>query len=1415
MPEKLNDSSSKHRIGRLTFHVLSPEQISRLSVVTLDSRTLYDIESRKPYSGGPLDLRLGVSTKAGVCSTCRENIQNCAGHFGQIQLTLPCYHIGFLKQTLSILNCICKTCGALLIGFNRKLGYLSLSRDVSSSPISFDSVKNECKNIKICHRCKSPNGTVKKSLGFRVYHEIKNGKGESTLVEINPQTCLNLFGMIEEEDYPFLGLKDDPCNLIIQSILVSPSCIRPSVDMQDEGFNEDDLTVKLSEIINTNKLLEDSVRKGNSLPIVNEDWDYLQLQVSLLINSDLPSISMASTPIRGFVQRLKGKGGRFRCNLSGKRVDFSGRTVISPDPNLSIEEVGVPMHIAKVLTVPEKVTSFNINALTKLVANGVDKWPGANFVVTKDEKGKEFKRFLLYGKNKELRVGDTVERHLLDGDILLFNRQPSLHRMSIMAHKARVHRHRTLRFNECVCAPYNADFDGDEMNIHLPQTFEARAEAEELMGVRQNICTARNGEPLVSCTQDFLTGAYLLTSKNSFFTREKFSQLCSYATGKQFQGITTRPAVILPVELFTGKQVFEFLIGFSLSFAPRSLVSACSSKLSVQQASTGASRSINLKARNRSFRSEDDFNDGYVEILNSRYIRGRLDKSVIGGENRKGSLVYQLLKASKECAVVAMNSISSLTSRYLAERGFSIGLDDVFPSEILAKEKQSIIHRVYKEVDSYINTVKNPVELESKILVLNQIREECGSVCLNELKKSNSPIIMQECGSKGSKINVGQMVACVGQQIVSDRRIPNGMADRTLPHFPAHSQSPESKGFVLNSFFSGLRSYEFFFHAVSGREGLVDTAVKTAETGYMQRRLMKALEDLSIKYDYTVRNSAEDLVQYCYGEDSVQALKDEGDEFLEWVYSESVTHFNSRIAKGLSEPNMGDGAAGSILRSNGSRNAKVPVYIDQMDFRDFAANEDPAFLNLLTRAKATDASGSGLSTDHLHANGNDAHCFSEIVSYGFVGESFDISSYVDSYYHKSAGEEDVYFISDFASRFLDRLAESAVSRSLINPKFIGDLVDFLRKKKNDTFYHHGFFYKYFQNRYFIKEFFSVLSSRVWNKIVDPGTAVGAIAGQSIGEPGTQMTLKTFHFTGVASMNVTLGVPRLKEIINASANILTPVIKARLIARGLENARATKGRIERLLFKDIVNKITYSTTPDRISLGFSVDHELVAKLRLDISIDQIGSILSAMTKGLAIEVQNGAVVCSIKRARENSYFHMEKVKKQLLGAGVCGIEGANRVIVSCLDKSTGEYELLIESKCLGKILRAPGIEPFSTSSNDILEVEKTLGIEAARSLIMKEVECTMGKYGIKVDHRHIMLLADTMTFRGEVLGITRFGIGKMRTSTLMLASFEQTADYLFSAAVRGLEEDVEGVSESIILGIPISLGTGSMRLYWKN
>src|SRR5204863_7270004 len=372
-----------------------------------------------------------------------------------------------------------------------------------------------------------------------------------------------------------LGLNPDearPEMFIWQHIPAPPVCIRPSVG-QEAASTEDDLTAKLGDIIQSNINLKNALSKGAPVQTVIECWDYMQLQIAVYINSDVPGLQKADfgKPIRGFCQRLKGKQGRFRGNLSGKRVDFSGRTVISPDPNLKIDEVAVPERVAMVMTYPERVNAHNKKLLQEAILQGHDKHPGA-IAVTFSNGSKKYissciwliDRSVKYADRKllakELKIGDIVDRHIRDGDIVLFNRQPSLHKLSILSHRVKVRPYRTFRLNECVCEPYNADFDGDEMNLHVPQTEEARIEAAQLMSVQNNLVSPRNGNPIIAAIQDFITASFLMSRKDNFYDRKTFCQICSYMVDADVQIDIPAPAILKPRVLWTGKQIFNVLM---------------------------------------------------------------------------------------------------------------------------------------------------------------------------------------------------------------------------------------------------------------------------------------------------------------------------------------------------------------------------------------------------------------------------------------------------------------------------------------------------------------------------------------------------------------------------------------------------------------------------------------------------------------------------------------------------------------------------------------------------------------------------------------------------------------------------------------------------------------------------------------
>ena len=372
--------------------------------------------------------------------------------------------------------------------------------------------------------------------------------------ELTPLKTLELFRKMRKDEVGMLLMDSDkqtPADLLVEFVMVPPTCIRPTVKVGGDKTNEDDMTIKVYEILKQNNFLGHCIKEGRDMFKIHEGWSLLQNIYTQYINSEtsgLPKELVGKNSTKGIIQRLKGKTGRFRGNLSGKRVEFSARTVITPDPNLRIEQVGVPRQMALVLTYAEKVNSRNIKRLKLAVKNGPSVYPGANYISRKWDPNPLSLAFLANKKVVDtIAIGDVVHRHLVDGDVVLFNRQPSLHKLSIMGFRAKVMDHRTLRFNECACTPFNADFDGDEMNIHLPQTEEAKAEVIHLMGSVENIINPKNGGAIISLTQDFLTCAFLISNKDTFFSRSEFCRVCSYFCDADEAVELPVPAILKPV----------------------------------------------------------------------------------------------------------------------------------------------------------------------------------------------------------------------------------------------------------------------------------------------------------------------------------------------------------------------------------------------------------------------------------------------------------------------------------------------------------------------------------------------------------------------------------------------------------------------------------------------------------------------------------------------------------------------------------------------------------------------------------------------------------------------------------------------------------------------------------------------------
>eukprot|EP00537_Pseudo-nitzschia_pungens_P000576 CAMPEP_0172366942 /NCGR_PEP_ID=MMETSP1060-20121228/17645_1 /TAXON_ID=37318 /ORGANISM="Pseudo-nitzschia pungens, Strain cf. cingulata" /LENGTH=1400 /DNA_ID=CAMNT_0013090977 /DNA_START=167 /DNA_END=4369 /DNA_ORIENTATION=+ len=1365
------------KIKSIQFGLLSPSEMQRLAEFQVTSRELFSMPSRNPAPGGCLDPRLGVSDKVSTCATCKKKLQDCAGHFGYIRLALPVFHIGYLRHTLQILQCVCKTCSRILLDNSEREQFLAKMRnpktDVLAKNATLKKVIEKCKKSKQCPYCGAVNGTVKKITGvptLKLIHEKYKGRHSEDELDhlmnslsmamdhnkdlvnvmtgatppfedLLPNKVLEIFKRITDEDCEVMWL--DPLNgrpemLVLESILVPPVPIRPGVKVEfGGGSNEDDLTVKLQEILDINVALEMALTKGNPPRTIMEEWDYLQTQVAQYFNGESPGIQkpIGAKPIRGLCQRLKGKQGRFRQNLSGKRVDFSARTVISPDPNLLVNQVGVPKRVAMTMTYPERVSRYNKKKLQQRVRNGPQAHPGANLVRCGDGKG--FDKSLAFGDREKiarsLREGDIVERHMEDGDIVLFNRQPSLHRVSIMAHRAKVMEWRTFRFNICVCAPYNADFDGDEMNMHLPQTEEARAEANLLMGVHNNLTTPRNGEPLVAASQDFLSASYLLTQTDRFYTYEQFCQLVTYFGDAVEKIDIPPPTLVKPMKLWTGKQVFTTML----------------------QPNNETKIKVSFATKEKNYIGSKHFckNDGWVDFRYGELISGNIAKKTIGDGSKTGLIFTVLRDYGPQESAKLLDRWSKFCGRYMGiHRGFSIGISDVTPSDDLKKMKHGILLEGYKKSEANLDLYdKKELELRpgcdllqslEEILngILGRLRESAGQEAMKQLPWSNSPRIMAACGSKGSPLNISQMISCVGQQAVGGMRIQNGFVGRTLPHFEVGSLTPSAKGFVANSFYTGLTATEFFFHAMGGREGLVDTAVKTAETGYMARRLMKALEDLSMQYDKTVRNSENTVVQFIYGDDGLNPNVMESNDRPVDFGRLSMTIRESFPCR--EEKTLGPDELRSIVRSK---------------------LKEKRFQSLLPEG-------------------------AEILK--------EISDYFDS-----MAKKQTELIDDFDGKSVDLSSLTWTSCRFTLSQ--------------------------------LNKFLDVTLDKCTASYVEPGEAVGAIGAQSISEPGTQMTLKTFHFSGISSMNVTLGVPRIKEIINASKLISTPIITVKLEQDDNKiAARVVKAGIEKTTLGQVSKYIKEVISPNACYISIELDMDAIDQLKLNVDSESVRNSILRGCRGVTrpailrllddvdVKVKRG---CNNKlriyvpsRNKSSTYFCMQELKTVLPNVIVQGIPSVNRAVINETDKDGKQtYNLLVEGYGLQDVMGSPGIDGNHTWTNHIIEVENVLGVEAARTQIASEISYIMSAYGIGIDSRHLLLLSDVMTFKGEVLGITRFGVSKMRESVLHLASFEKTTDHLFDASVHGRTDDVVGVSECIIMGTPIPIGTGLPNMLWKS
>ena len=1135
-------SRIKKKIGVISFSLLNPEQIKKLSVAKIVTPELYDIDGY-PVDGGLMDLRLGAIDPGVRCRTCGGRIKECLGHPGSIDLAKPVVHLKYVPLIELCLRSFCKDCGKLMLA----------DKDMSKYSVS-ERVK-KAKDSKKCPHCQIAQEKIKLDKPTSFY------RGKTRLF---PTEVREILVNIPDEELEKAGVNTKTCRpewAILTSLLVPPVTVRPSIILESGERSEDDLTHKLSDIIRANQRLWENLNAGAPEVIIEDLWDLLQYHITTFFDNTVarvpPARHRSGQPLKTIEERIKGKEGRIRKNIAGKRVNYSARTVISPDPDLRINEVGIPYEIARVVTVSEDVNDINIKKLRKLIDKG-EEYPGANYIIRPDGKRKKITADLKEEIIEEIEPGYKVERHLQDGDIVLFNRHPSLHRGSLMAHYVRILPGRTFRMHPAACAPYNADFDGDEMNIHSPQNEEARAEAKVLLDVKQNLMSPKNNTNLIGCIVDAITGNYLIGLKE--FSREDANQLL-YSSGIDYE-VTKK------------------------SINGLDLLSKILPKI--------------------------DFSNDSFTIKNGEIIKGTIDKTAFGDED--GELIKVLdKKVGRQETFDIIKKAFNIGKNYLSHKGITTYVEDLDLDENLIQAGDKIIKESEQKAEAIIASYRNETlevipgktKEESReialLRVLNEVRTKIGTIVKKEFPDSNPVSHMIKSGGGGNILNITQMASCVGQQAFAGGRIDIGYTKRTLPFFKKGDLSPKSRGFIKSSFIKGLRPDEFFFQAITGRDSLMDTALRTPKSGYLYRRLANALQDIRVEYDQTIRDSGNNIIQFKFGDDGKDVSK---------------------------------------------------LHLDE----DLAAGE----------------------------------------------------------------------------------------------------------------------------------------------------AIGLVTAQSFGEASTQMVLRTFHMAGVQEMQVTEGLPRLIEIFDARKKPSSPKMEIYLEKdhNNEKNAKIFAEKIKEVTLKEIASEINLEFTNKKIKIA--IDSESLR--RTHTSIKKIVEKLNDL--GYKVKESGNSLHINVEDMGFKEIYQLkEKLKKTIIS----GVKGIEQILIVKRDK---DFVIITLGTNLKEIIELKEVDKRKLVSNDIHEVAAIFGIEAARQLIINEIEGVIKKQGLEINGRHLKLIADAMTNTGDVKGVTRMGIIAQKSSILARATFETPIKQFVNSIIKGHKDKLSSVIENIILNQPVPVGTGLPGLLVK-
>jgi DNA-directed RNA polymerase II subunit RPB1 len=1433
------------KIVGIQFSILSPEEIRKGAVTEITSRDTYI--GNKPVLGGLFCPYMGVSEPGMLCPTDGLDYMQTPGYFGRIELAMPVFYYQHLNTIHKILRCVCLKCSHLLISKTVHKQALKMSPDERWSYVfGVASKVKRCgdENEDGCG-CLMPKKIKKENLATLIAEWDSDGiKGMSEEdakkmnMQLTPDIVLKIFRRISDDDVSFMGFSPTfsrPDWMICQVLAVPPPAVRPSIKMDGHQRSEDDLTHIIVNIVKANKTLQEKIRDGAQASV----WHMvLQYYCATLVDNNIPGAApvaqRSGRKLKSIKERLNGKGGRVRGNLMGKRVDFSARSVITPDPNLSIKELGVPLKIAKNITKPVVVNDMNRRFLTKLVRNGPEEYPGAKILERKG--GENISLRYADRENIVLYNGDIVHRHMMDGDGVLFNRQPTLHRMSMMCHIARVMRQGdTFRMNVGDTKPYNADFDGDEMNMHMPQDEEAEAELKNLAAVPYQIISPAKNQSIIGIFQDSLLGSYRLTRPGvSFVPRDAMNLLMAY--GGVNEGLFASHA-----ERITSFQILSQIMP-----------------------------AFTMKYKTKGFGENDDFatSPGVLEIVDGKYLRGQLDKDVLGGGSN-GLITRTCNDFGNMAAAAFIDDLQNIVTEYMKGSAYSVGISDLIANRstneqiaqsITAKKKdvKNLIDQTYLGIFENATGNTNEDEFEFQVTnILNKATNDSGKIGLKSLDKDNRFVTMVKAGSKGSDLNISQMIACLGQQLIDGKRIPYGFENRTLPHFTKYDDSPGARGFVENSFISGLTPEELFFHAMGGRVGLIDTAVKTSSTGYIQRRLIKGMEDLKIEYDMTVRNNKGRVVQFSYGEDGIDPVKVESQivPLVNLGLDEIYAHYHMPS----SDPKdvvftaaFTKGVISRMKKQKAENDAKCKHWID------FMIEQREKVIQRVFRNK---------NNDRVFLPVAFAHTINNVKGL----QQINNNSIVD------ITPLEAFAMIEAAYKRLETMHYCA-------PTQLFKVMFFYYLSPKDLLMVKRF------NKKALTVLLEMIVLKYKNSLIAPGEMVGMISAQSIGEPTTQLTLNTFHTAGsgvAMKANVTRGVPRIEELLSITENpknsSLTICLK-KDEETDCERAKELIAQIELTQLSELVESVSICFDPYDLNTLIQEDRSTMLQYyeyqrmlnecagipeaeaedeqndsgRSKWIIRMVMSREAMLDKRItmddvhfAIKNSHGDDVSCIYadynadklvfrlrmnningkkplKPKENPLDQSDKIyllkafQDQLLNNIVLrGLKNISKVtlrkLMDTLHKEDGAYvkrdTWVLDTKGtnLMDVLALDYIDVKRTISDDIQEIRSVLGIEAAREALLTEMTGVFENDGTYINYHHLSLLCDRMTASAGMVSIFRHGINNDNIGPIAKASFEETPEMFLKAARHAELDQMRGISANVMCGQEGYYGTSSFQV----